>query len=295
MEIKKKLRLFDIAANLSDHSFSKIPGDIEQVIGRSFDNGVRKLLLAAGEIGDTEVSYKLCSRFPGCYTTIGVHPCRARAAAASFEAYFAELEKLFARYKDKVVAVGECGLDFDRLEYSSKEEQLKVFPPHFALAEKHDLPMYLHSRNCEAEFLELVKAQIHRVRKGGVVHSFTGSETEMRELVAAGLFIGFNGCSLRTRENLEVVKATPLDRILLETDAPYCEIRRNSEGFALLGEFHYESKAKSDQKFLKKGRNEPCRTTEVLDVVAKVKGVSKDVLAEISYLNSCKLFGVDPN
>lgn len=80
--------------------------------------------------------------------------------------------------KDKFVMVGECGLDYDRLEWASKEAQLLAFAPHFDLAEKHKLPMYLHSRATGQEFNNIVKANRHRF-PGGVVHSFTGTLEEM--------------------------------------------------------------------------------------------------------------------
>jgi TatD DNase family protein len=77
-------------------------------------------------------------------------------------------------YKDKLVAIGECGLDYDRLNYASKEQQLTVFPWHFALAEKLKLPMYLHNRNTGDDFYDLVRKNRDRF-SSGVVHSFTGT------------------------------------------------------------------------------------------------------------------------
>ena len=80
---------------------------------------------------------------------------------------------MLGKGKDKFIAVGECGLDYDRLEYADKESQLLAFAPHFDLAQKHQLPMYLHSRATGREFTDIVKANRHKFSTG-VVHSFTG-------------------------------------------------------------------------------------------------------------------------
>lgn len=115
--------------------------------------------------------------------------------------------------------IGECGIDYDRLRCASKKQQLLVFRKHFELAEHFKLPLYLHSRNTGSDFNQIVKENRHRF-PGGVVHSFTGTIDELKELL--DLFIGVNGCSLKTYDNLEMVKSIPLDKLLLETDAPYC-------------------------------------------------------------------------
>ena len=86
--------------------------------------------------------------------------------------------------------------------------------------------MYLHSRSTKGDFSRIVKENRHKFSTG-VVHSFTGDIEEMKELVDMGLYIGVNGCSLKTEENLEMVKKIPLERIMLETDCPYCDIRNS--------------------------------------------------------------------
>lgn len=88
-----------------------------------------------------------------------------------------------------MVAIGECGLDYDLLHYSSKEDQNLVFPPHFELAEKFGLPMYFHSRNCEEDFLQIVRANRKRFSTG-VVHCFTGTKSELKALIELDLYIG---------------------------------------------------------------------------------------------------------
>lgn len=84
--------------------------------------------------------------------------------------------------------------------------------------------MYLHSRATGNEFVDIVRANRSRF-PGGVVHSFTGTMDEMQQILDLDLFIGINGCSLKTEENLDVVRAIPMERMMVETDCPYCDIR----------------------------------------------------------------------
>lgn len=103
------------------------------------------------------------------------------------------------------MAIGECGLDYDRLNLAEKEEQLKVFPLHFELTEEYNLPLYLHCRAAEEDFIKIMKENKDRYPAGGVVHSFTGSAELLKECLDLGLYIGVNGCSLKTEKNCEVV------------------------------------------------------------------------------------------
>lgn len=167
------------------------------------------------------------------------------------------MENLIGKYKNKLVAIGECGLDYDRLNYSSKEEQLETFPVHFDLAEKYGLPLYLHNRNTAGDFCDLVRKNRDKFGEG-VVHSFTDGIEELKDCLDLGLYIGVNGCSLKTEENIKVVKEIPLDRIMLETDCPYCEIRKSHAGYKYV-KTHFEKKKKEKKlpESICKDRNEP--------------------------------------
>lgn len=135
------------------------------------------------------------------------------------EEYQKRMECLIESLGRKCVSIGECGLDYDRLEYSDRDTQLKVFPMHFDLAKKYNLPMYLHSRNCPDDFVRLVKENRDKFTTG-CVHSFTGGAKELKELIEMGLYIGLNGCSLKTEENIEIMKTVPLDRMMIESNDP---------------------------------------------------------------------------
>ena len=232
---------FDIAANLCSEEFQGIyhekkyhETDVDEVIERANKMGVKKMLFAAGNFEDTKISYNLSKKSSNYYITSGIHPCRTTEALKLFnndiESIFKNLDDLINLYKDKIIAIGECGLDYDLLHYSNKEDQLKLFSPHFSLAEKFNLPMYFHDRNSNDEFYNIVKENRNKFNKG-IVHSFTGSEDELNKYLSLNLYIGVTGASFRTKNNIEVVKKIPNDKLLFETDAPYCEIRSSNAAF----------------------------------------------------------------
>eukprot|EP00968_Pinguiococcus_pyrenoidosus_P026125 scaffold7052_cov254-Pinguiococcus_pyrenoidosus.AAC.130 len=169
------------------------------------------------------------------YHTVGVHPTRSSEffrADTTPEKHLAEVREIAeaAKASGKGVALGEAGLDYARLRFAPKEHQLGAFELQLGLAEEMQLPMFLHDRDTGGDFLAMLRE--HRSRlAGGVVHSFTGSLEEAKALVDLDLSIGINGCSLKTEENLEVVRWLPLERIMLETDAPWCSIRPTHAGF----------------------------------------------------------------
>ncbi|KAK4130335.1 hypothetical protein BT67DRAFT_445820 [Trichocladium antarcticum] len=148
-----------------------------------------------------------------------------------------------------LVAFGEFGLDYDRLHYCAREVQRHSFAAQLALAASLDppLPLFLHSRAAHADFVRLLKEafgpRLERLARGGVVHSFTGSVAEMRELMDLGLYIGVNGCSFKTAENCEVVREIGLGSLMLETDGPWCEVRPSHEGWKYLVEWEAKAKA----------------------------------------------------
>lgn len=224
------------------------------------------------------------------------------------------------------MAFGEIGLDYDRLFLCAKEPQLVGFEQQLSLASSLSppLPLFLHSRAAAADFARLLKPRLPQLKKpkAGLVHSFTGTVEEMRELVELGLDIGVNGCSLKTEENLAVVKEIPLERLQIETDGPWCEIRpshasskflRQNDGASAKisqNEARWEGspedvalpempkavkKEKWTQSCMVKGRNEPCTIPLVAHVIARVKGISVAEVALAAWANSVNMFGLDEN
>ena len=165
-----------------------------------------------------------------CFATIGVHPCSAHTFNSHPGGPAALLDALrtlvrSAKAEGLVAAYGEIGLDYDRLTLCNKETQLRFFEAQLDLAVELQLPLFLHSRAAAADVERLLLPRIEKVPGPGLVHSFTGTRREMEALLAMCLDVGVNGCSLKTEENLEVVRALPLDAIQIETDGPWVSCR----------------------------------------------------------------------
>ncbi|KNH04363.1 deoxyribonuclease tatD [Perkinsela sp. CCAP 1560/4] len=211
-----------------------------------------------GEVADTMISRRSQFRLAA---TVGVHPCHANQFESTSD-LLNKLQHLIEDNLDVVVAVGECGLDYDRENFCVREIQQRHFPCHFQLAARFNLPLFFHNRNTAGDFVRVL-ASHNKPGFEGVVHSYTGELSEMQDLLKAGLYIGVNGCSLKTEENCSVVSHIPMDRLLLETDAPYCEIRASHAGFKYFQSaledftlnngrhnFSYETKAFKKPKYL---------------------------------------------
>lgn len=246
-----------------------------------------------------------------------MHPCNSSQFTKYPSAGDILLENLRAlatasKASGHAVAFGEVGLDYDRLMLCPKETQLEFFAKQLDIAVDIDLPLFLHSRAAHGDFVRLLREKIDAggLKKRGVVHSFTGTVGEMQELVALGFDIGINGCSMKTEENLEVVRAVPLERIQIETDGPWCEMRPSHASWPFLkgyagpedregGGTNGEGKGwKSVKKerwvegAVVKGRNEPCFVGRVAYAVAGIKGLSVEVLAEAAWENTVRMFGL---
>lgn len=169
----------------------------------------------------------------------------------------------------QIIAIGECGLDYYRAD--NKKMQMEVFRHQLGLVNERNLPYFLHCRNAFDDFITC----IGRVR--GVVHSFDGTIEQALALIQMGFYIGINGCSLKTEENVGVVRTLPLDRILLETDSPYCLIRKS----------YYSSRFTT---VIKARYNEPCHIRCIAEVIACIKGISVEEVEKTVYENTVRLF-----
>jgi Tat protein secretion system quality control protein TatD with DNase activity len=145
-------------------------------------------------------------------------------------------------------------------------------------------------RNTGGDFYRVLKAHRHRI-KGAVVHSFTGDENELRDILSLDVFVGINGCSLKTEETLANAKIIPLKQLMLETDAPWCDIRPTSAGFKFVqSQWPSRKREKFEQGICVKNRNEPCHIRQVLEVVAGVRGEPLQTVAAAVYDNVMTLF-----
>ncbi|KAL8711657.1 MAG: hypothetical protein Q9220_004067 [cf. Caloplaca sp. 1 TL-2023] len=327
----EEMRFADVGINLTDATYRGIynhsttashPADLSSVLDRATSIGVQKFMVTGSDLEQSVQAIELAKQYLGrCYATVGVHPCNASAFEGDGgrdgggeeekgrgETLLAEVERVAREgmREGRVVAFGEFGLDFDRLGFCGREVQEKWFGRQLEVAVKLQLPLFLHSRAAHSSFLSILRPHLNDLPKRGLVHSFTGSLPELHELIDLGFHIGINGCSLKTEENLEVVKAVPLDRLQLETDGPWCEIRPSHAGMKVLKEANGGEKEEERWKKVKKekweegamvkGRNEPCEIVKVARVVAGTKGVGVEEVVGAAWRNSVGMFGlgVDP-
>lgn len=164
---------------------------------------------------------------------MGCHPTRCLEFAENEDSYYNNLCRSIEKYRSKVVAIGECGLDYDRLKFCPADVQQTYFEKQIDLVDKYELPLFLHCRNSFDDFYDIVQRNAAKIRAGGVVHSFDGTLQQAKAFIDLGFFIGINGCSLKTDEQLKSVAQIPSSHILLETDCPWCAIRPSHAGLSM--------------------------------------------------------------
>lgn len=161
---------------------------------------------------------------------MGCHPTRCGEFGADPTAYYEMLCDALQKHREKIVAIGECGLDYDRLNFCDKATQKTYFERQIDLVQQFKLPMSLHCRNAFDDFYEILTRNASKITNGGVVHSFGGTIDQAMKFIDLGFHIGLSGCSLKTEKQLEVVAQIPNGSILLETDCPWCGIRPSHAG-----------------------------------------------------------------
>ncbi|XP_021945947.1 putative deoxyribonuclease TATDN1 isoform X2 [Folsomia candida] len=269
--------------------------DIDKVLSRAWNVGLEKIFITAGNLSDVRNSLKLANTNDRLYTTVGVHPTRCSEFDTEFPTpseYIQNLKQEFDSNIDKIVALGEFGLDYERTKFCDVETQKKYFRLQLEqLGPYTNLPLFLHCRAAATDLHEILSQNLSSFPRGGVVHSFDGSEEEMKNFVQLGLHIGLNGCSLKTEENCKVVKEIPVERILFETDAPWCGIRPSHFSSSFVKTKFPAVKKNYDENMMYKTRNEPHTILNILEIVAHIKGdMDPADLASKVYENTLKLF-----
>ncbi|SCA48188.1 TatD-like deoxyribonuclease, putative [Plasmodium ovale] len=208
--------------------------------------------------------------------------------------YLEELKKKIANNSNRIVSIGEIGLDFDRLYFCPKYIQIKYFIYQMQLVEMFRLPIFLHMRNCSDTFFEILEKYKPLIEDvGAVIHSFTDKEEIIEKINNyKNLYIGVNGCSLKTLENINAVKKIPMDLLLLETDAPWCSIKKTHASYHFIKE-KYEKRNYTNLKKARnviqcndstifKERNEPYNIVDIAEITYKIKG------ADIPFHSFCQ-------
>ncbi len=190
--------------------------DTEALVAKAHAGGVEKIITISVEPSNLDQALEIAENFEHVYCTQGVHPHEAKQFTSEVE------EKIRARTSKKIVAIGEIGLDY-YYDHSPRQVQQKVFETQLALAGELDLPVVIHTRDADEDTMAILKNMASSVKRLGVVHSFTSSKELAEFALDLGFCLGFNGIiSFKSAQNVrEIAELTPLDRILLETDAPF--------------------------------------------------------------------------
>lgn len=206
------IKYYDIGINLFTNSYK----DEMKIINDARDAGVECIL--TGSSGRENELVNEFTKKHDVYGTAGIHPHEAENAT---EKNFKRIEKII-KTNDKIIAVGECGLDYNRM-FSEKEVQLTCFKRHIELAVKLDKPLFLHMRDADEDFIKCFEGY-ENICKKSVVHCYTSGRKTLEVLLEMGFYIGITGwiCDERRADELRnAVEIIPKERLLLETDSPY--------------------------------------------------------------------------
>ena len=263
--------------------FAAFADDKDAVIKRALAAGV--WIINVGTQADTSKDgIETAHSYPeGVFATVGLHPIHTEKSyhdtqelGADDKGFTSRGEQFdMARYLElardaSVVGIGECGLDYYRLEEDTKQRQVEAFTNQIALSREVGKPLMIHCRNAFRDLIDLLRVEKNNLNAApGNIHFFTGTKDDAHDLLDLGFLFSFGGVTTFTHDYDEVVSYIPLDRILTETDAPY------------VAPVPYRGK-----------RNEPVYITEVAKKIAELKGVEYGAVAEATVRNARMLFKI---
>lgn len=205
-------KYYDIGVNL----FCKQFPNPEQIINDALQSGVTCILTGTDPKENRQIDTFINNH--QAYGTVGIHPHNADSTR---DKDYLEIENI-AKTNNKIMAIGECGLDFDRM-FSTKENQIKCFEKQIEIAETLNMPLFLHERNAIEDFIKVLSNH-KEICKKSIVHCFTGNTETLKKYLSMGCYIGITGwiCDSRRAKDLrQAVRYIPLDRIMIETDSPF--------------------------------------------------------------------------
>ena len=280
MSQELRAKLVDTHCHLDFPEFNQ---DRDEVIRRAKDNGIGHIINIGSSLEGSKKSLELSLKYDFIYAAVGIHPHEADKADTWVKSELRELAK-----KDKVVAIGEIGLDYFK-NYSQAENQKSLFIFLIKLAQDLNLPLVIHNRKAEDDTLTILKKALPL---SAVVHCFSGDEKFLEECLTLGFLVSFT-CNItypakllnsgrdpaggnnmvqrdkKVQDLRDLVKMTPLDRLLLETDAPFLP----PEGF-------------------RGKRNEPMYVKILAEEIARIKGISLEEVAKVTTDNATKFFNI---
>lgn len=268
--------IFDTHAHLNFFEFDK---DRDEIIKKCLSSQIG-IINVGTNFKSSEKCIKIAEEYSNIFASIGLHPSNIDSEFLKSKEDQEEVEGVLEKdfdyeaYKklamsNKVVAIGECGLDYwykpkgSTKKESFKEEQKKVFINQLDLAEELNLPVIIHCRNAFDDIFNILSKRKNK----GVFHCFTGTKEDVERFSSLGLYFGINGIIFKM-ELEEAIKNIPLDRILLETDCPYLSPPMFEE------------------------RNSPLSLKYVIEEISRIKGISTKEIEEITYKNTKDLFNI---
>lgn len=261
--------MFDTHCHLNFKVFAK---DTTEVVRRYQEKGGEHLLIVGAKEDSSKKAIEIAQKFPLCFASVGIHPHHADSPTL-----LSQTETLLSGLANspKVVAIGETGLDYYQYKNSppltdkQKVSQQELFKIHLTVAHQHKLPLIIHCRQAQKDFIPLLRKFLQNHNLTGVFHCFDGTTDYLDTVLSLGFFIGFDGnITYPENEHLrQLVKLTPLDRLLVETDSPY------------LAPVPFRGQ-----------RNEPANLIYIIDTIAKIKGEGTHKIAEKTARNARLLF-----
>lgn len=281
------MSLTDIGVNFISKKFN----NRDSIITSAIDYGIAIMVGITNSYSDIYSNMQLCRKYKQVYCTVGVHPHNAKTLN---QFRLDKIDKIITNakrnnfYPSKIVAIGECGLDYNR--YFSKEEDQKFwFKKQLELAVKHELPVYLHCRDAHEDFYQIInnvsKDNDDYFRGRAIVHCFTAGWTELKDYLDAGYYVGITGWVTDDRRNHKLIHALKtamqsekyskllLSSIMVETDSPWL-FPKNIQG-------------RTKYKY-----NVPENVSYVIEELAILLKISEETITKITYNNCKKLFNI---
>ncbi|OGC98341.1 hypothetical protein A2W16_03875 [Candidatus Amesbacteria bacterium RBG_16_48_31] len=259
----------DAHCHLQDEGFEI---EIEKVVGRAREAGVKAMVCAGYDLESSQRAIELAERYPEIWATVGIHPDEIQNSNDKFtnQPLREQIQIISKLTKhQKVVAVGEAGLDFRAdTTLEEKQRQIELFRFNIALAVEARLPIVVHCRNAFDDAFRVLSTK-YKVLRGIQMHCWTGSWEWAEKFLGLGCYMGFGGMvTYRKNEELrEVVRLMPEERLLLETDAPYLA-----------------------PQAMRGSKNEPANLIETAKTIAREREMGLDKLEKITTQNAVKLF-----
>ena len=261
------MKYFDSHAHYYDERFSEeLSEGVDNLIDTLLSDSTSYIINIGTSPETSRLAIEQAKKYDNMYTAVGIHPSDTRFLT-DMEAELADIESLALDKSNKCVCIGEIGLDYHYPD-TDKEKQMLYFEAQMRLAEKLGMPVCIHDRESHADVMEVIR-RFPNVK--GVLHSFSGSAEMAKELVKLGYMISFSGTVTfkNARKPKEAAAVVPLDRLLIETDAPYLAPHPLRGTLNHSGNLEYTNRA-----------------------LAEIKGVSEEKMAEITEANARRVFGI---